>query len=178
MPALLLSFLLFSSCSHLFVSSGEITSHVQNILTLETVEHIYRSIVYYEGTDKLLGFIPIDSQKLLFKVNTRIRAGVNLAKGITINRKALSLHVILPAPSVLLVDTDENSLFQYFVKNDKKQLDWRSVSLELQKTKQYVKQQAIAHGILHRARINAEHALRSFFFLLGFSKVTFTWQEK
>lgn len=165
---------LFIGCT-LESPTDRLPSRARDLLSLHTVEYVYRMIVYYENTERFLGIIPTESQELLFSINAVIQAGVDLSEELDytlVNRTHVT--VTLPPPQILSVDLDESSIMQYHIRESGKRIDWAKVSVELDESTQQATQKAIARNILEEARKNAETQVRSVFLLLGFTDVRFT----
>jgi hypothetical protein len=153
----------------------EVERRVRDLLQLHTYEHIYRDIVYFGEERSFLFFRTMD-RRLLFSVNFRVRAGIDLAEELRIipdSDDPTRLYVRLPAPEVLLVDADESSIHQYFLREHGGRITWLEYSDQLESAKDRIRAEAIARGILEQAETNAVRVLRNFFALAGFSSVEF-----
>ena len=154
-----------------------IENQIRGILELPTIEYIYREVIYIEQEAKFLGFKHID-KRLLFSIDLIISAGIDLTKGIEIrNITNGGIQVILPEPEILLVDADEGSIHQFFVKEwgDKvSRLDYYD---EIVKSKEDITSNAIERGILLKAKNNAEEMILKIFLFYGTTKVDFRWGD-
>lgn len=170
-------FLALSSCGP--SQSERLTSletKVRNLAELHTFEQTYRDVVYLGEQREFLFFRTMDRQ-LLFSVNIRIRAGVDLRQGVRVLPGAdrRSVFVEVPAPTVLLVDADEESISQYFVRERGGAIGWLEVGAEIEAAKDQVVADAVSRGILDRAGENAREVLENLFSQAGFDSVTVTF---
>lgn len=153
----------------------EVERRVRDLLELHTYEHVYRDIVYFGEERSFLFFRTMD-RRLLFSVNFRVRAGIDLTAGLRIIPDATDptrLYVRLPAPRVLLVDADETSIRQYFVREQGGRITWLEYSDQLEGARERIRQEAIDRGILDQAEQNALRVLENFFALAGFADIEF-----
>ena len=170
-------FLVLSSCGP--SQSERLTSleaKVRNLAELHTYEHTYRDVVYLGEQRQFLFFRTMDRQ-LLFSVNIRVRAGVDLRQGVSVlpGEARRSVLVRVPAPTILLVDADEESISQYFVRERGGAIGLLEVGAEIEAVKEQVAADAIGRGILDRARENAREVLENLFLQAGFESVTITF---
>ncbi len=170
-------FLVLSSCGP--SQSERLTSleaKVRNLAELHTFEHTYRDVVYLGEQRQFLFFRTMDRQ-LLFSVNIRVRAGVDLRQGVSVlpGEGRRSVLVRVPAPTILLVDADEESISQYFVRERGGAIGLLEVGAEIEAVKEQVAADAIGRGILDRARENAREVLENLFLQAGFESVTITF---
>lgn len=151
---------------------------VRNLAELHTFEQVYRDVVYLGEQRQFLFFRTMDRQ-LLFSVNIRVRAGIDLRKGFTVlpgeDRK--SVFVELPAPEILLVDADEQSISQYFVRERGGEIGWIEVGAEIEAVKDQVAADAVSRGILQRAEANAREILESLFLQAGFERASISFDK-
>ncbi len=178
--ALILSVLvswLVSCMAQTTTSKPVIENQIRGILELPTIEYIYREVIYVGQEARFLGFKHLD-KRLLFSIDLIISAGIDLTKGIEIrNITNGDIQVILPEPEVLLVDADEGSIHQFFVKEwgDKvSRLDYYD---EIVKSKEDIISDAIERGILLKAKNNAEEMILKIFSVYGIENVYFQWRN-
>ncbi|MDC7126302.1 MAG: DUF4230 domain-containing protein, partial [Spirochaetales bacterium] len=121
---LILTFpILFFSC----VQSKEIESKtlelsIRNIMEMPVIEQIYQDIVYLGEKQKIL-FITTSDKEVLFSINIRVQAGIKNVSEIKIKTMKktngnIAAIVQLPPADFILVDADENSIHQYFIKEN------------------------------------------------------------
>ncbi len=173
-------FLILSSCGP--SQSERLTSveaKVRNLAELHTYEQTYRDVVYLGEQRQFLFFRTMDRQ-LLFSVNIRVRAGVDLRSGLTVlpGEGRRSVFVEVPAPTILLVDADEESISQYFVRERGGTIGFLEVGAEIEAVKGQVAADAVGRGILDRARENAREVLENLFLQAGFENVTITFRPQ
>lgn len=153
----------------------EVERRVRDLLELHTYEHVYRDIVYFGEERSFLFFRTMD-RRLLFSVNFRVRAGIDLSTGLRLIPDATDptrLYVRLPAPRILLVDADESSIRQYFVREQGGRITWLEYADQLERAGERIREEAIARGILDQAERNAVRVLENFLALAGFTAVEF-----
>jgi hypothetical protein len=139
------------------------------------VEYVYRDIVYFGEQESFLGIFRTRDQQLLFAVHLRVEAGVDLSKGVEVLRDRDNPELLLvriPAPEILLVDADEGSIEQFFVRERGGSIRWDQVSQEMESVKTRVREDALDKGILARAEENAVRLIREVMAVAGYEEVT------
>src|SRR6056297_710564 len=116
----LFTVLSYSACHFVEQSSplkpAKIERQIKAVLELPTYEYVYRDIIYIADQARFLGFRHRDKQ-LLFAVDVHLQAGIDLKRGFTVNSSdPHNLSISLPAPEILSIDADENTITQYFKK--------------------------------------------------------------
>ena len=169
--------LLFGSCSAELRGQppAPVEQKISSLLELHTVEYLYRDIVYFGEQEYLLGFIRTRDQQLLFAVDIRVKAGIDLSDGFEVLRDPedpARAVVRIPAAEVLLVDADESSIEQFFVRERGGKIAWDQVSAQMEEVKGRVREDAVAKGILSRAEENAASLIREVMTLGGFEHTT------
>lgn len=147
---------------------------VSSLLELHTVEYVYRDVVYFGEQESFLGIFRTRDQQLLFAVHLRVQAGVDLTKGVEVlrDRRQPGLVIVrIPAPEILLVDADEGSIEQFFVRERGGSIRWDQVSAEMEGVKARVKEDALEKGILARAEENAVQLIREVMAVAGYDDV-------
>jgi len=148
---------------------------VSSLLELQTVEYVYRDIVYFGEQESFLGIFRTRDQQLLFAVRLRVQAGVDLTKGVEVLRDRNNPELVvvrIPSPEVLLVDAVEDSIEQFFVRERGGSIEWDQVSGEMESVKKRVKADAVEKGILNRAEENAIELIEEVLGLAGFEEIT------
>lgn len=154
-------------------SLSRIEQRIRGLLEIHTFEHLYREVVYF-GEERSLLFLRTMDRRVLFSINIRVRAGVDLRDGFELRGDSLRperLFVRLPTARILLVDADERSIEQYFVREQGGAIRWLELADHLESVKETVRQDAIERGILLRADQNAERVVRNMLELAGFTDV-------
>jgi len=155
----------------------DVERQIRGVLELPSYEYLYRDIIYIADQAKFLGFRHKDTQ-LLFSVNIRLHAGVDLQKGIQVTPiSAGGLSISLPAAEILLVDADENSITQYFKKEFGGQIERLAYYDEISLSKERIRSDAIDRGVLTQAQSNAASVLRSLLQSQGFSPVEVEFRQ-
>jgi hypothetical protein len=148
---------------------------ISSLLELNTVEYVYRDIVYFGEQESFLGIFRTRDQQLLFAVRLRVQAGVDLSKGVEVltdpDNPNMAL-VRIPSPEVLLVDAKEGSIEQFFVRERGGSIEWDQVSAEMESVKERVKADAVEKGILNQAEENAVELIEEVLGVAGFEEVT------
>ncbi len=174
--ALLLS-LLVSCTLHTTSSRPVIENQIRSILELPTVEYVYREVIYVGEEARFLGFKHID-KRLLFSIDIIISAGIDLTKEFEIRNIANGgMQIILPEPEILLVDADEGSIYQFFVKEWGEKVSRLDYYDEIVKSKENVTANSLERNILIKAKNNAEEIILKIFLFYGIEKVDFRWRE-
>lgn len=163
-PAVVIA-LSFGSCYFVDDSSrippAEVERHIKAILELPTYEYVYRDIIYIADQAEFLGFRHKDKQ-LLFSVNVHLQAGIDLKKGVRVSQTgSQGLTISLPAPEILIIDADENSITQYFKKEFGGAISRLEYYDEISQSKTNIRRDALERGILIQARENAAAVVRS-----------------
>lgn len=149
---------------------------MRDLLQLHTYEHIYRDVVYF-GEERSFLFIQTVDRQLLFAVNIVVRAGLDLRSGVTVTREADEpgrAYVVLPEAQILRIDADEQSIEQFYVREQGGRIGVLEFSDQLEAVKARIREDAIERGILIKAQLNAERVVRNFLELAGFEEVVFT----
>lgn len=176
-------FLLFLSAALLLTTScskdkpvypdSEIVQKIRHILTLPTHELIYRDIVYLDESKTFLLFKLAD-RRVLFSVNIRVQAGIDLEEGFRVRRISPSgIKVTLPAAKILLIDAEENSIEQFFSKEMGGPVTLLSYYEEIERKKPEIEKDALSRGILTKAESNAQAVISSLLETLGFTEIYF-----
>lgn len=160
----------------------ELGEKVKNILTLPSYEMVYKDISYVGRQEIFLGFIPAKDKRLLFSVQIRVRAGLDLTQGgiriqpvpdsgTSKDTERPGLRVELPPAVILLVDADDKSFHEYFAyeRGDKiTRADWET---QIALARKRIELDAIERGILVKAWDNAAGLVRNFLKVAGFNQV-------
>ncbi len=165
--ALLTAVLVFSlsGCQPVPVppSPEMIESRIRTILEMPVCEQLYRDIVYVGEEARFLGIRHIDT-RLLFSIEIRVQAGIDLLKGVEVRSASTGgMVVLLPEPELLLVDADESSIREYFLKEFGKSIGRLDYYDEIEKGKERVRKEALDRGILVKAEQNARDAITGLF---------------
>lgn len=148
---------------------------IESLLELSTYEHIYRDLVYF-GEERSFLFIKTVDRAVLFSVDIRVRAGVDLARGVTVTpdrRDPNRIYVRLPEPEILAVDADESSIEEYFIREQGGRIGLLELTDQLDEAKGRIAREAVERGILDRADENARRLITGFLAMAGFTEVVF-----
>ena len=170
---------LTTSCSPQYkLSKPVIENQIRGLLELPTIEYVYREIIYVGQEASFLGIKHMD-KRLLFSVDIIINAGIDLTRGIEIrNTTDGSVQIKLSEPEILLVDADEGSIHQFFVKEWGDKISHLDYYDEIVKSKDSIKIDAIERNILIKAKNNAEEMILKLFAVYGITKVSFIWSAE
>jgi hypothetical protein len=163
------------------VDLRSVERRIEDVLTLHTFEHSYRSIVYF-GEQRRFLFMDTMDRQVLFSIDVRVQAGMDLTEGVEIRRvlrdgdtaqaaEVPQLFVSLPAARILLVDADEESIREYFETDRGGDVGLLEYGREIENAKNSSRQAAISDGILREAEANARVIVREFLDLAGFERV-------
>jgi len=152
-------------------SDGKITEHIRSVLELPTYEYIYRDIIYIADEASFLGIKHRDTQ-LLFSVDVRLQAGIDLNKNIFIDKlPSGKQRITLPAVEVLLIDADESTIHQYFKREYGGEINRLDYYDEIFRSKVKIREDAISRGVLKQAELNAHSLVRSVLAQAGMKEV-------
>ena len=154
-------------------NDAEIRAQIERIGTLRTGEYLYRDVVFFDGPDRPLG---IRVTELLFSVELVVSTGVDLTTGVQANAAgAGTLAVTVPAPRIVRVDADEQTIEQLFVRERLASIDFAQVGSELERAKERVASDAVQRGALRRAESRAREVIDALARSRGYSgaEVTF-----
>ena len=148
-------------------------SQIRSLLEMPACEQFYREVIYLGEQAQFLSFTTRD-KRLLFSVEMHVVAGLDLSIPPRVKTRGWEEAVItLPPPKILLIDADESTLYQYFLKergDSFTRLEYYDAILQ---AKDRIRSEAVRRGILETARINSETLLRNLFQMAGFRTVTF-----
>lgn len=148
-------------------------TRIREICEIPGYEHIYRDIIYLDEKTSFLA-IPVVDKRLLFAVDVRIQAGLDLNDGFTVQPVTRdTVRVTLPAPQILLADADEQSIRQYFLKEYGGRVSRLEYYDEIERKKGELVDDAIERGILSRAEANVHKIIENFLHLSGYETVLF-----
>lgn len=137
------------------------------------MEYRYKEIVYV-GEQKSFLFVPTSSKQVLFSVEIRVQAGMDLQHPLNVKRDIQNprkIHVTLPPPKILLLDVDEATIRQYFVVEQGSRIHRMDYSKELEAAKQRILQDAHKRGILLEAEQQARTLIKEILETAGFKEV-------
>jgi len=146
-------------------SPDAVASRIRTILELPLYEQLYHDVVYIGEEARFFGFRHVD-KRLLFSIDIRVEAGIDLIKekGVRVTPTPHGgLIVSLAEPEILLVDADESTIREYFLKErggSIRRLDYYD---EIDRAKMLVRQQALDRGILELAKEQAKIAVTGLF---------------
>ena len=166
--------MLFSACAPepQPPSAEQLEMSVREILELPTYEQVYRDIVYVGEKQKVLFITTIDKE-VLFSIDIRVQAGVKNTDLIDVeitgnNENGMKTAVVyIPDTEILLVDADESSIEQYFLKEKGEEISRLEYYDEINRKKDTIIQSAIDSGLLEQANTNARTLISSFLLLAG-----------
>ncbi len=171
---LFLAALGLSGCrSESSIDIARIESRIRMLAELETAESIYRDIVYFGDARSFLFFRTMD-RRLLFAVNLHVRAGIDLTEGFRLEPDGSGgVDVFMPPARVLIVDTDESSIHQYFVREQGGRIGYLEFSGSIEEVKDRVATDAAGRGLLNRAEENARVLVENLLTVAGVREVRF-----
>ena len=113
--------------------------------------------------------------QVLFSIDIRVQAGIDFSEGMLVrpNRDGKSVIVRLPQARVLLVDADESSITQYFVKESGGGIERLDYYDEIDRVKEEILADALGREILQKAEANARNLIIGLLTAAGFEEVRF-----
>ena len=163
--------LTFSSCSKP-MPPDEAGEKIKKLLVLPAYEHIYRDIIYY-NEERTLAIFRIYKKELLFTVNIRVQAGVDLQKGFRlVSDGPESVKVTLPRAEILLVDADETSINEMFITEINKDIQLMDYYREIDAKKDEIARSAVNGGILTKAEDNIRFMVENLLKAAGYEHVS------
>ena len=179
LPATLLGLaLLFAGSGCAPVTNAEVVRlerQLESVLELHTYEHVYRDLVYF-GEERSFLFIKTVDRAVLFSVDIRVRAGIDLSEGLEleVDRSAADrIAVRMPAPAIMSVDADETTISEYFLREQGARIGLLEISDRLEHAKERIAAEAVGRGILTEAEANARQIIRGLLAMAGFRDVVF-----
>jgi len=175
---IIFQFVLLNTCEqNASFSKPVIENQIRGLLNLPTVEFVYRDIIYVGQEASFFGIKHLD-KRLLFSVDLKINAGVDLTKGVEIrNLEDGGLQISLSEPEILEVDADEGSIHQFFVKEWGGKVSRLDYYDEIVKSKNSIKIDAVKRNILLKAKENTEDIIVKLFSVYGITNVSFMWRD-
>lgn len=166
-------FFLFGCQRSSDLSDVELENQVRALLELPTFEQIYKDIIYVDENKSFLMFKTVD-KRVLFSIDIKVQAGLDFHDGFSVRKVTRNeVEVYLPEAKILLVDADESSIHEYFIKEKGDKITRLEYYDEINDKKDFIAKDAIDRGILDRARQNAESLLTKLFHAIGFDTVIF-----
>jgi len=149
---------------------------MRRILLLPAYEHVYRDIIYF-NEEKTFMFFKLYDKELLFSVNIRVQAGINLEKGFSLDNDGThSIRITLPEPEILLIDADETTIKELFITEWGKEINRLDYYSEIENKKEAVAADAVKRGILVKAAQNIDFMLTNLFKSAGYDSVTIIFE--
>ena len=166
--------LVFAGCTYRSRPSvPDMESRIREICEIPGYEYVYRDIIYIDEKASFLA-IPTVDKRVLFAVDVRIQAGIDLNDGFTVDpvsRKAV--RVGLPPARVLMADADEGSISQYFLKEYGGRVSRLEYYDEIERKKGELIDDAVSRGMLAKAEVNVRKVIENFLVLSGYETVEF-----
>lgn len=139
----------------------------EDIGELATQEAITTEVSTMEADRELWGIsIPFTQSKYIFSYDVSIKAGYRDFGNIhyNVNEEAKTISVTLPEPEVLTCELDTDS-FQVYHESESvfRQITLDETNQAIGELQENAKNDAVANGLLDRARENAETILTAFF---------------
>lgn len=169
--------LVVSTVSTHYIDSKTTAFGFRDIGELATQVGYFTNVQIIEDDHKLWGLtLPFTTSKSIFSYDGSIKAGVDFSKiEYHVDTKNKVVSVALPAPAILSVEVDENSLMIY---DEKISLftpfnisDFSEARQKLQET---IISDATSNGFLEQAAANAQQLVKTFL-SMQFSPNTYTY---
>ncbi len=174
LTVLLLGITLLGGCEARAESrTVRLKQQLHSLFELHTAEAVHRDVIYIAEQRSMLFWRTVDS-RVLFAVDYRIRAGLDLSRGLRVRPVPgfpRRVRVSLPAAQVLSIDADESSIEQYVLHERGRRFGWLEIAAELEHAKDRVAAEAERYGLLERAEANARELARGLLAGAGFTDV-------
>lgn len=171
----LLCTLILTACSGASRPDADVLEQrIRSILELPTYEQVYRDIVYVDRERSFLMFRTMHAQ-VLFSIDIRVQAGIDLTEGVSVSPDSDDRRVTvkLPEAKVLLIDADERTIHQFFVKESGGNIERLEYYDEIDRIKSQIRDDAIDRDILSKAASNARSLITGLLTAAGFEEVRF-----
>ncbi len=180
--SLLILLMLMMSCGNnnrkINLTAADLKTGIRNLLEIPVYEHIYRDVIYIGEDEHFLFFNTVD-KRLLFSIDIKVQAGIDFSDGLQLVQGENGLvTVFLPPAKILLIDADESTINQFFLKEkggDFSRLDYYD---EIGRQKEMIKQDAIDRGILVKAYDNGKNLIKNLLKIAGYSEIVFIQIEQ
>ena len=112
---------------------------------------------------------------MLFSIEIRVKAGFDLSDGLSLTKGSnrSTVLVALPPARVLLVDADEATIEEYFVKELGGNIERLEYYDEINRIKEEIVSDAIQRDILVKATDNAHGLITQILLAAGYEEVRF-----
>ena len=147
---------------------------IRSILELPAYEQIYRDVIYIDR-EKTFLLIRTMYARVLFSIDIRVQAGIDLSEGIEIvpgkNKRTITIR--LPDPKILLVDADESTIHQYFIRESGGEIERMDYYDEIDRVKSEILNDSIEREILLKAEASAQRMIEGLLEAAGYEEVRF-----
>ena len=154
---------------------ARLQQQIQAVLELHASEYRYRDLVYFDEERSVL-FLKTVDRAVLFAVDIRVRAGIDLSHGVELSVDRFAAHRIsvrLPPATILQADSDETSIREYFIREHGKSIGLLEVSEHIERATSRVAAEAVRRGILGDAEAHARRVVSGLLMMAGFREVVF-----
>jgi hypothetical protein len=172
-----------AACARPMPDPGILAQKSRALLELESCEYVYHDIVFQGKQEKFLGLLTTKDVRLLFAIDIRVHAGIDLAAKPGMGIRTLpagkdglpGLVIKLPPTRITGTDADESTIHQYFIHEygitGNSRVNWLGFQDEIARAKERARADAVKRGLLAAAWDNAAASLGSFWRLAGFGEV-------
>ncbi len=150
----------------------QLYEELTRIQQMVTYRQTYRSVFYTSVKENFL-----QERTLLFTADFQVAAGIDLSRGFTLDAKGDSVHLTLPAGTILYVDADDTSLEQVFVKERFSSITTGDYLPLLTEEKQNILNQAREGGIEKDAEQRAEQIFMGILKMAGFQRAAVSFRR-
>jgi len=168
-----------TACTPQKKNAAALEQGLTDLLELRTYEQVYHAVGYLNRQQSVLFFKTID-RELLYAVDIRIQAGIDLRTGVRIIESKLDRGIVtvsLPPARILLSDADETTIRRYFSRGVGGEVSLLEYGDQIAELKLKAERQAVDSGILLRAEENARAIVRSYLQQAGIREVRFAGRE-
>ncbi len=129
---------------------------------LTTVTQLYRSVFYVREKKNF-----IQEKTLLFTAEYNVQAGIDLSEGFDLTLKGNTVRLVLPPGRLLLVDGDDSSLQQVYIKERFSSVDTGDYLPLIGEERENIRRRALESGILKSAEERAVLILNGILYSAG-----------
>ncbi len=147
------------------ITSNNIELRLKDIGELATQAGYFTNVQDISNSRTIFGVkVPFTQSRYIYSYDGVVKAGINFEKiAASVDEEARTVTIELPAPQILDVTVDENSLYVYHEKESAfTPLKLTDVNSSTKAMKDEVRKKAVENGILENARSNAETLITAF----------------
>ena len=148
-------------------------NELTQIRELVTNRQVYRSVFFSRIRDNF-----IQERSLLFTADFHVSAGVDLARGFSLQTKGNTAVLQLPAAGILSIDADDTSIEEVFIKERFSSVTTGDYLPLLGEEKENIRRTAEERGLNRDAERRAELIFRGMLKMAGYDKITVSFRRE